>query len=147
LTPPRLAIPNSAARPLLATTNFDLLFYSDRLVAAKGLTLGSGTRTAARDMRSGGVSWAEMGARDASRIEQVSALTDHEVLSLDKDNRVLRFTDVVRARLSSRVGVVKLTLDIDDGQTFTWRWLRMFGSPKTVAPSLEDLLGQRFTGP
>lgn len=110
---PLIAIRNTATRRLFTTKNFDLLLYPDRLVAAQGLTLGSGTRTALREAASGGRSWAEVDAGGAQRIKDVAALADDELLARADGNVVLPMTEIFSARLSTHVGFAKLVIEAE----------------------------------
>lgn len=149
LPAPRLVIPN-AARRWLTTTNYDLLVYSDRLVAVKGLTLRGGMQDDRRDRHVRAVLGVpdsrSVGERQRARTEQrVAALmTNGELGSAESSDQILvQLSDMSRAKLSKRVGIVSLRLWLKDGSKLSWRWMNhSLAKPYAdAAPVLRDVLG------
>ena len=149
LPPPRLVIPN-AARRWFTTRNYDLLVYSDRLVAVKGLTLRGGMQDERRDVQVRAVLgvpdsksvWERQRARSEQRV--AALITNGELGSAESSDQILvPLSDVASAKLGKRVGVVSLRLWLKDGSKLSWRWMNhSLAKPYAdAAPVLRDVLG------
>ena len=134
---------NTADRLLLTTTNYDLLFYGDRLVAVKGLSLGAGLASAATDPREGSsAEWLE--SKNTERVRAATAAEGSTTPAESSGDRfVVRFDEISRATLTKRFGVVKLRLELSDGRKLVWRWMNSSLATRydDAAPALRQLLG------
>jgi hypothetical protein len=147
---PRLVVPNAAKR-WLTLTNYDLLFYDDRLIAVKGLTLGRGTL---RDMwteeQTRSVAGAGAGEsvreRERRRTEdRVASRTPNAGLEsgASDDRIVVEFQDLLGAKLTKHAGIVALRLRLRNGTTLSWFWMSNSFACRyaKAAPVLRDVLG------
>ena len=145
---PLYTIRNTATR-WLTLTNYDLLLYEDALVASV-VTFRSHVEADRRRKRAGERTGVRRTFTDRSlddeRVDAAAATSPDEIAAEDARGAITRSDDVVAARLSKRMGVVTLRLELarSSDRKFMWLDRERWADYSQALAALERMLGSKL---
>ena len=144
---PLYTIRNTATR-WLTLTNYDLLLYENALVASV-VPFRSNVEAVRRRKRAGERPGVRRTFTDRSlddkRVDAAAATSPDEIAAEDARGAIVRSDDVVAARLSKRMGVVTLRLELarSSDRKFMWLDRERWADYSLALAALERMLGSK----